>query len=183
MPVSSVSTKLSHQADDLSSFVINDTYRTDVHLLYPPYVIALAVLYIGFCFVAKNNPTGTGTRTTRGSSFQVTNLATSVETNEVLGLGSPPRGIAEFFASFEVSLPVLFACVQDIIVLYPIWEAFEPMSRGTTEVRPEKKDSIESFTAEDAEALVRRMIEERAVDLSHPQNAGEQLAGSKRRRP
>ena len=159
-------------------FVINDTYRTDVHLLYPPYVISLAVLYIGFCFVAKNNPTGT--RTTRGTSFQVTNQASSAETNAALGLEAPPTGVAEFFASFEVSLPVLFACVQDIIVLYPIWEAFEPMSRGGAEAKdPMDKDA---FTADDAEALVRRMIDARAVDLSHPDNAGDQLAGNKRRR-
>ena len=111
----------------------------------------------------------------------MTNLASSTETNTALGLEPPPSGVAEFFASFEVSLPVLFACVQDIIVLYPIWEAFEPMSRGPTEVK-DTKDK-EAFTADDAEGLVRRMIEARAVDLSHPDNAGDQLAGNKRRRP
>ncbi|ORX41245.1 putative general RNA polymerase II transcription factor [Kockovaella imperatae] len=159
-------------------FVINDTYRTDVHLLYPPYVISLAVLYIGFCFVAKNNPTGT--RTTRGSSFQVTNLASSTDINAALGLDAPPTGVAEFFASFEVSLPILFACIQDIIVLYPIWEAFEPMSRGADAKAEKDKDS---FTSDDAEALVRRMIEARAVALTHPDTSSYQLAGSKRRRP
>ena len=155
-----------------------------MHLLYPPYVISLAVLYIGFCLTAMNNPSGTRTRS---SSSQVNTLAASLETNEALDLPPPPSGAAEFIASFEVSLPILLACVQDIIVLYPIWEAFEPSTRPNNQggTNPstlaaaaaalgkgqEKKDVKEKFGPDEAEALVRRMIEERAVDLSHPSRA------------
>jgi cyclin C len=177
------------------SFLINDTYRTDVHLLYPPYVISLAVLYIGFCLTAMNNPTGARTRS---SSSQVNSIATSMETNKELGLPPPPSGAAEFLASFEVSFPVLLACVQDIIVLYPIWEAFEPsnnraqgnaaagsapgtavLGAGTNGAPGKDKDTKDKFGVEEAEALVRRMIEERAVDLSHPDNAGKPDDGKK----
>lgn len=38
-----------------------------------------------------------------------------------------------------------------------------------------------TFGPNEAEALVRRMIEERAVDLLHPDDAGKQLAGRKRK--
>lgn len=163
-----------------------------MHLLYPPYVISLAVLYIGFCLTAMNNPTGARTRS---SSSQVNSIATSMETNKELGLPPPPSGAAEFIACFEVSLPVLLACVQDIIVLYPIWEAFEPsnnraqgnaaagaapgtsaLGAGTNATPKDKKDK---FGIEEAEALIRRMIEERAVDLSHPDNAGKPDDGRK----
>lgn len=156
-----------------------------------------------------NNPTGARTRS---SSSQVNSLVNSIETNEQLSLGAPPQGAAEFIASFEVALPVLLSCVQDIIVLYPIWEAFEPSSRpnnpnatgpanaslaaaaaalGKIAGQKEPKDK---FGPEEAEALVRRMIEERSVDLNHPDNAGQSddgkkstsgssLAGRKRARP
>ncbi|RSH89518.1 RNA polymerase II holoenzyme cyclin-like subunit [Saitozyma podzolica] len=111
----------------LHSFLLNDTYRTDVHLLYPPYVIALSALYIGFCLTALNNATSTRTRS---SSSQLQTLASSIEVNAALGLPPPPKDAAAFIASFEVAMPVLLACVQDIVVLYPIWEAFEPTQRA-----------------------------------------------------
>lgn len=217
------------------SFLLNDTYRTDVHLLYPPYVIALSALYIGFCLTALNNATSTRTRS---SSSQLQTLASSIEVNAALGLPPPPKDAAEFIASFEVAMPVLLACVQDIVVLYPIWEAFEPTQRagaggvgsgaggmnaggaasggigggvgmggglgagmagntgmGMTTLAAAaaaasgqnglgagagagagggKKDAEgkEKFGPEEAEALVRRMIEERMVDVGHPDNAG-----------
>jgi len=196
-----------------SSFLINDTYRTDVHLLYPPYIIALAVLYTGFCLTAMNNPSGTRTRS---SSSQVNTLASSLFTNTALNLPPPPTSAAEFLASFEVSLPVLLACVQDIIVLYPIWESFEPSSAASRAAQARgpassagavatagaigpapttKGDDVvkEKFGPEEAEALVRRMIEDRVVDVGHPDHAGQteeavgagigQLAGMKRSRP
>jgi cyclin C len=194
----------------VSRFLINDTYRTDVHLLYPPYIIALAVLYIGFCLTAMNNPSGTRTRS---SSSQINTLASSLSVNTDLNLPPPPASAAEFLASFEFSLPVLLACVQDIIVLYPVWESFEPSNAaarqgrgpitlagatavaagpGTAPVKAEG-DGKEKFGAEMAEALLRRMIEERMVDAGHPDDAGRadekdgndfgQIAGKKRNRP
>jgi len=135
-----------------------------------------------------NNPTGARTRS---SSSQLTSLVNATDVNRELGLPPPPSGAAEFIASFEVSLPVLLACVQDIIVLYPIWEAFEPSTRpqGASANTPakgaglgalaaglkaDKPDSkVEKFGPEEAEALIKRMIEERAVDLNHPDNAGQ----------
>jgi cyclin C len=166
-------------------FLINDTYRTDVHLLYPPYIIALAVLYIGFCLTAMNNATSTRTRS---SSSQLQTLASSLEINTALGLPPPPPNAAEFIASFEVSMPVLLACVQDIIVLYPMWETFEPSQRagGASATSGAAGSSgafsgdkvKESFGVEEAEALVRRMIQERMVDVGHPDNAGAQSSGT-----
>jgi cyclin C len=110
-----------------------------------------------------------------------------MESNTALNLPPPPTGAAEFIASFEVSLPVLLACVQDILVLYPIWEGFEPSARAGKEKEQVKADK---FGPEEAEALVRRMIEERAADLAHPVDAGKgtadaaseaQIVGKKRK--
>lgn len=101
------------------------------------------------------------------------------------------------------------ACVQDIVVLYPIWEGFEPaqragaagssgngnggrgmlnglpnlragMSGGSTTGTGGGSDEA-AFGPTEAEALVRRMIEERAVDLLHPDDAGKQIIGKKRK--
>ncbi|TXT05044.1 hypothetical protein VHUM_03864 [Vanrija humicola] len=151
-------------------FTINDTYRTDVPLLYPPYVVALAAVYIAFTLTTM---TGSAARTR--SSSQVNTLAASLETNTALGLPPPPTTPAEFLASFEVSLPVLFSCVQDIITLYPIWEAFEPSPQRASvngaAATPGSADTAK-FGPEEAEALVRKMIEEHMVDVGHPDDAG-----------
>jgi cyclin C len=134
-----------------------------------------------------NNPTGARTRS---SSSQLTSLVNATDINRELGLPPPPSGAAEFIASFEISLPVLLSCVQDIVVLYPIWEAFEPSTRpnagantptsGLGALAALKGDKTETkkekFGPEEAEALIKRMIEERAVDLNHPDNAGQEEA-------
>lgn len=145
-------------------------------LLYPPYIVALAALYIAFTLTSSS---GTSARSTR-SSTQVGTITQAIETNAALGLAPPPSGAAEFLASFQVSLPTLFACVQDIICLYPIWEAFEPSpTRPGTQAAAAAAAAAAAngnkgpkFTPEDAEALVRRMIEERMVDVGHPDDAG-----------
>jgi cyclin C len=92
------------------------------------------------------------------------------------------------------------------MVLYPIWEGFEPSPGPRGGVRDKMGGSgsgggggggvgsgvKEKFGSEEAEGLVRRMIEERAADLAHPENAGKgtaeeasnpmaQLAGRKRK--
>lgn len=201
---------------------------------------------------------------TRSSSSQITTNAFSSasEMNAALNLPPPPSGAAEFLASFEVNLGVVMSCVQDLVVLYPIWEKFEPSGvrlntnqgsnsnsnsnstssagsnsnansgvYGNTTTRPNPTTSNSAagqsrpgtgsssssrqnagmananeqkreakFGPEEAEALVRRMIEERMVDVGHPDNAGkegrdvqstrsgaggqpQQLAGKKRQRP
>lgn len=101
------------------------------------------------------------------------------------------------------------ACVQDVVVLYPIWEAFEPAQRagagagnvgvgaggrGVLAGMPSMRNNSaaapsiagasgkdDAFGPLEAEALVRKMIEERAVDLLHPDDAGKQIIGKKRK--
>lgn len=210
---------------------MNDTYRSPVHLLYPPHMIALAVLYIGFT-LTRLAPSDRSR--TRASSSQLQTLAASIQANEALGLPPPPAGAAEFMASFEVSLPFLLACVQDIVSLYPIWEEFDPARKSAAAQQQQQQQAqaqaaataansgapspvgggaitpgmtlaqaaaasgkidpvavlrslqkpaeggaagmaagkTERFGPVEAEALVRRMIEERMVDLNHPENAG-----------
>jgi cyclin C len=157
-----------------SRFTLNDTYRTDVPLLYPPYIVALAALYIAFTLTAMSSSSAR----TRSSS-QMNTLAASIDTNAALQLPPPPGGTAEFLASFQVSLPALFACVQDMICLYPIWEAFEPSPQrnNAAQAAPPPNPDGGKFGPEDAEALVRKMIEEHMIDVGHPDDAGRPIKG------
>lgn len=77
------------------------------------------------------------------------------------------------------------ACVQDIIVLYPIWEKFEPSGvmkgKPVDEAQASVKAKEPKFGPEDAEALVKKMIEERMKDVAS-EDAKDQIAGKKRSR-
>jgi cyclin C len=161
-------------------FLLNDTYRTDVHLLYPPHIIALAALYIGFTLSSM-----TPTTRSRSHSSQQTHPLSAAEINAALNVPEPPKAPAEFMASFQVNLPVLLACVQEIIVLYPIWEKFEPApNKGRPEGGPNSDASGSGaepkFGPEEAERLVQSMIDERMRDVMESDQ--DQLAGKKRQR-
>lgn len=160
-------------------FLLNDTYRTDVHLLYPPHIVALAVLYIGFTLSSM-----TPTTRSRSHSTQQTFTLSAAEISAALSVPSPPKAPAEFLASFQVNLPVLMACVQEIIVLYPVWEKFEPVplkgKQPAESGSKAEKDGVEKFLPEDAERLVQAMIDERMTDVMI--NEKDQLAGKKRQR-
>jgi cyclin C len=160
---------------------LNDTYRTDVHLLYPPHIIALAALYIGFTLSSMTPATRS-----RSSSSQMAQPLTAAEINAALSLPPPPSASSDFLATFQISLPILMACVQDIIVLYPIWEKFEPSGvmkgkQPVDEASAAAKAKEVKFGPEDAEALVKKMIEERMRDVA-TEDAKEQVAGKKRPR-
>lgn len=178
----------------ISWFILNDSYRTDAPLLYPPYIIALSAIYIAFCLTSMSNSSAR----TRASSTQRPELLQSASINEGLNLLPPPKNAAEFLAGFQVSLPMLFGCVQEIIGLYPVWEAFEPTVMRNSQAQAKTgnaaapvpaatgtktgqnndlvQDKKDKFGLEEAESLVRKMIEERMIDLGHPDNAGVEKA-------
>jgi len=163
-------------------FLLNDTYRTDVHLLYPPHIVALAALYIGFTLSSMTPATRS-----RSHSTQTNFPLSAAEINAALTVPAPPTIPAEFMASFQVNLPILLACVQEIIILYPVWEKFEPVPiKGKQPVDTTGEGSkVDSngqakFGPEDAERLVRMMINERMEDVMAAD--GNQLAGKKRQR-
>lgn len=111
----------------------------------------------------------------------------ATEINAALSLPAPPTASSEFLASFQVSLPLLMACVQDIIVLYPIWEKFEPSGaiKGKQPVEDSQakvKAKEVKFGPDDAEALVKKMIDERMKDVLSAEDTKEQVIGKKRAR-
>jgi cyclin C len=126
----------------------------------------------------------TPTTRSRSHSTQQTFTLSAAEINAALSLPKLPSGPADFLASFQVNLPVLLACVQEIIILYPVWEKFEPVplkGKQPVEVDPKvDKDGVAKFGPEDAEKLVQAMIDERMTDVINNEKDG--LAGNKRQR-
>lgn len=112
-----------------SRFILNDTYRTDLSILYSPYIIALAALYLSFSLEDKSPRDPFRVRGQTVSSLDRTNLATS-ELSKGENRSAMDRLIirakaAGYFADFAISLPTMLTIVQEIISLYPLWEELE----------------------------------------------------------
>ncbi|SPC62193.1 related to SSN8 - DNA-directed RNA polymerase II holoenzyme and SRB subcomplex subunit, cyclin C homolog [Ustilago sp. UG-2017b] len=113
------------QVLQLSWFVLNDCYKTDIPLMYPPYLVALSALYLALMLH--------GPAADRINS-SLENIQTA-RLNHTKALANPsinPADLAEearqptppkeealtFFASLNVSLPMLAEVVQEMIAGY-----------------------------------------------------------------
>lgn len=168
-------------------FILNDTYRTDLSLLYPPYLIALAALYLSFSLEDKSPRDPFRVRGQTVSSLDRTSLSSSTATE---GTSRPVMDrlitrakAAGYFADFAISLPTMLTIVQEIISLYPLWEELE--GKAASRVAPQTVDLTQDSTTnitqpkindslKESEVIpmIQKMHRLRAVDLLHPADAG-----------
>ncbi|KAG0028369.1 hypothetical protein BGZ82_008462 [Podila clonocystis] len=99
-------------------FVLNDSYRTDVCLLYAPHMIALAALYI-ICVVhaesmASKKGAGGGTSGTTAAAS-----GTGLE-----GHGINNRNMVQWFADLNVDVEEIIEITQEMLSLYDIWKDY-----------------------------------------------------------
>jgi cyclin C len=83
----------------LCRFIINDSYRSDVCLLHPPHLVAIAALVLAV------------------SQHSETREAYSPDAAGA----SAPRDIVGFLAGLNVSMPAVTSAVQDLLALYAVW--------------------------------------------------------------
>jgi cyclin C len=75
-------------------FIVNDSYRTDVSLLYPPHLIALAAIYL------------------------------TVELNHAdfaPGSAGDQRDMKQWFADLNVDIKSIIEISQEILSIYEVW--------------------------------------------------------------
>ncbi|KAG6899349.1 hypothetical protein C0993_011040 [Termitomyces sp. T159_Od127] len=127
--------ELTENALQTAWFIINDTYRSDLCLLHPPHIIAIAALYLT-CVIhspADNTPSSislpaaptpvTPQPQLRRSSRQHPPIPTPSAThpeNE-----KKPYDPVSFFADLNVSLPLVATVAQEIVSLYTLWERYK----------------------------------------------------------
>ncbi|CAI2182075.1 3181_t:CDS:2 [Funneliformis geosporum] len=126
-------------------YIINDSYRIDLCLLYPPHVIAAAALYLQIALKGgaqygdysltsttsnASNSGAAGGVTTRGARRGASNNAGNVnETPKV-------KDIRLWFAQLNVDSEQIIDIVQEIISLYELWNEYseEVKSNGFHEL-------------------------------------------------
>ncbi|KAG0210856.1 hypothetical protein BGX28_008823 [Mortierella sp. GBA30] len=135
-------------------FVLNDSYRTDVCLLYAPHMIALAALYI-ICVVhaerfteGGNNSNNISISSTDDSSVgntmaththsnahlhsQLHNMASKKghhhHTPNIEGHGINNRDMVQWFADLNVEMEEIIEITQEMLSLYGIWKDYNEES-------------------------------------------------------
>ncbi|EJD05692.1 cyclin-like protein [Fomitiporia mediterranea MF3/22] len=141
-------------------FLINDTYRSDICLVYPPHLIAIAALYLvcvlnpfvrqahldwtelkqAALVAAQHQPGATTRRSARHANSVVPQKRTaSSDSNTDDGATRkpivPPQDFVGFFASLNVNLRVVATIAQEMISFYALCdrlkEDFNPISSST----------------------------------------------------
>ncbi|KAF5372017.1 hypothetical protein D9615_008128 [Tricholomella constricta] len=125
--------ELSEGALQTAWFIINDTYRSDLCLLHPPYIIAIAAIYLTYTLHA---PTSKAVLPDLGSSDKPAQAAdppapqprrSSRQAHHAQAVEEPkkPQDPIAFFAELNVSLPLIATVSQEIISLYALWERYK----------------------------------------------------------
>lgn len=113
--------KLTHEEYAQAEYVINDNYLTDLPLLHPPHVIAIAAMVIAVTL----GPTQAGINMLTAANMQnaMTNLSTQQAGNAG---GSPARmqQLMHWLADSNVAIEAVADCVQEMISLYEVWEQY-----------------------------------------------------------
>ena len=104
--------------------IINDHYLTDLPLVCPPHVIAIAAIFLALAL----KPTPNGLQVLANTAAVLSNA--SIQARDRLNQGSataPPskvQNLVHWLAEGEVNIDQVAECSQEIISLYDVWEQY-----------------------------------------------------------
>ena len=93
---------LSHQDLAVAWTIINDTYASDLPLLYPPHIIALSAIYMAF--------------------FTPSQLRSHVKPTSTASYTK----LVEWYAQSAIDMDAIAEVTQEIICLYHVWKDYKP---------------------------------------------------------
>ena len=107
-------------------FVINDTFCSQLCLLYPPHLIAIAAIYLSLVLhdsarTILNQSAPPSQKTTpqpRRSSRQASHAGLEAAKK-------PNQDPISFLSELNVSLPLIATITQEIISMYALWERYQ----------------------------------------------------------
>ena len=168
-----------YPSTDARRFIINDTYRSEICLLYPPHMIAIAAIYLTLVLNDKTReavqaqaapvpPPRRSSRTTSGSAHR---KSAPAQQQDFVG----------FMAGLNVSLPTIAMIAQEILSLYTLWGRYSdtPPESGLGASGAGECNGDDVVTPAFLTQLLLRMRETRLADLAHPAS-GQPVAVNKR---
>jgi len=164
--------------------VINDSYRSDLCLLYPPHLIAIAAVYLAILFHKSTRQNVLSTPGRRSSRHNGNSTDNSKRSDDPIS----------FLAGLNVSISHIATIIQEFISLYGLWSRFKEEATpdsaqhfsGTRKKDKSKaKERIsntevdEDITTSNLTQLVIQMREQRETDIAHPPSTGKNVAINK----
>ncbi|KDN40827.1 hypothetical protein RSAG8_07845, partial [Rhizoctonia solani AG-8 WAC10335] len=136
-------------AIQMAWFLINDTYRTDLCLIHPPWIIAVASLYLAL--VLHNT---TRTKLTPSSKPNLNPVSGAIKYP-----AAAQNPYIKFLAGLNVSLPEVATVAQEMISVYALWDQLGEGSTG------EAASAVADAGMKDTEAKRQKISEREVVDL------------------
>ena len=120
--------ELNEGALQLAWFIINDTYRADICLLYPPHLIAIAAIYLTLIFHQQTRETVMPLLAHDAQEASSTANDPPRRSSRQSGVCTPRRQAQDpvtFLAGLNVSMPTVANIAQHIISLYALWDRYK----------------------------------------------------------
>ncbi|KZT63994.1 C/H/G cyclin [Daedalea quercina L-15889] len=156
-------------------FIINDTYRSEICLLYPPHLIAITAIYMACAIhqetrgdIEKQTQSGayafSGSQGSQGLTRRSSRPSSSSYKRQ------QPQDIVGFLAGLNVNMALIATITQEIVSLYALWDRYSE-DATTDSARASLKRSAsgsrpEIITPGLLIQLLWRMREARSADLS-----------------
>ncbi|KAH9916794.1 cyclin-like protein [Fomitopsis serialis] len=117
-------------------FIINDTYRSELCLLYPPHLIAITAIYMACAFHQETRSdiekqtqalphSSSGSQSSQGSMRRSSRMTSSSLKRQ------PPQDIVGFLAGLNVNMALVATIAQEVVSLYALCERYN--EEGTTD--------------------------------------------------
>ncbi|QIW99089.1 hypothetical protein AMS68_004607 [Peltaster fructicola] len=123
---------LSSEENNLAQAIVNDSYNTDLSLLYPPHVIAIVANFLAIVLRPAQTASMQASPSTPGgaSNSPITPAVSSAVAQTALA-GSTFRAgnirlakMIEWLAETEVDMEAVVDATQEMISLYECWESY-----------------------------------------------------------
>lgn len=126
--------ELQEPAVQMAWYIINDTYRSSLCLLYPPHMIAIAALYLTLVLHAptreairaqSSNDTSSQPQSRPPSSSSSSSNPRRSSRSTPSNPKKPTQDIVGFIAGLNVNIEVVASIAQEIISLYTLWDRYK----------------------------------------------------------
>jgi cyclin C len=162
-------------------FIVNDTYRSELCLLYPPHLIAIAALYLTCIFHPATHETVAAVLAS-GSAGTTASAAVDPpprrSSRQAAERKKPAQDPLTFLAELNVSLPLIATIAQEIIAMYTLWDRYKEDASAADATPDSRGDDEAVVTPALLTAVLLKMREARFQDMSHP-SSGRPVAVNK----
>ncbi|OBZ66557.1 RNA polymerase II holoenzyme cyclin-like subunit [Grifola frondosa] len=123
--------ELQEGALQMAWFIINDTYRSELCLLYPPHLIAVAAIYLTLVLHSSTRAAIQLQTSAQSHLGSQSNIPASVSPTRRSSRSSSnnhkkqPQDIVGFMAGLNVNMPLIATIAQEIISLYTLWDRYK----------------------------------------------------------